>query len=337
MSVVSIENSSSYGELIRGVGVQFQDVYNQRKMTYSKAIDNLMAEEGNKATRLCRKEKTNAKIVHYLQRTGTAYPSVFGEGSSIPVDTRLMGYKTSLTIQDYGLQIPITDDAMMDNDYQGELNAFGDLGVSMEELQDKWFFDLFNNAFTAQASLPNYIYGYGDGKPLASTLHPRKDGGTAQSNASSTGLVFNNVNFATARNALARQLDDRGKPIDVGSSSLILLVPTELQDQACEFAKSEKKINTNNNNINVWKGMVTVVSSKLLAYSGANIASTAWFVIDTKVAQLRMYERQASKSFSATDKDTLNKFFAVKGRAVVGWTDWRGVWASKGDGGAYSS
>lgn len=336
-STVSIENASFYGELEKGVGVKFLSVMDQGTMSYSRAIDGVMAQEGNKQTMLAKQMSTDQGIVHMLMKTGTNYPQVFAEGAAIPSDSRLIGYKTSIAPQYKGSSIIVTMKAIKDREYNSQLDEAKDLSMAMIEAQDRDFFYMFNNAFIAQASLPLNTVGYGDGKPLCSTLHPRIDGGTAQSNASATGLVLNGDNFETARIALMRQLDDRGKPINVGSGSLLLLVPPENEKIGTEIAKSHKKVNTGNNNINVYEGLFTVVSSKWLAETGSNLATTGWFVIDTKVAKLYFLLREAAQTHMATDANTLNKTFYIFSRYAICWGDWRGVWGSKGDGAAYSS
>ena len=287
-------------------------------------------------TLLCKKITTNDQVVHFVQKTGMAYPTVFGEGAAIPADSRMLGYKTSMTPQYEGSSVTVTQRAIKDRDYNAQLDEFKDLGVTMMEKMDRDFFANFNNAFTAQSSLPSFQYGYGDGKPFCSTLHPRKDGGTVQSNASAAGITLTVDNLNTARNALLRQLDDRGKPVRVGSGKLILLVPVELETQAVEITKSIKRANTANNNVNVYDGVVTVVASKWLAESGTNGASTSWFLIDPSVAKLIFLLREGVQTHTATDANTLNKTFYGYGRWATGWTDWRGVWGTIGDGGVYS-
>ncbi len=338
MAVVSIENSSSYGELERGVGVRFLELFDQTKLSYSSIVDNKMTSEGNKMmSGFCKKIDTKDQVVHFLQKTGFAYPSVFAEGAAIPQDSRLLGYKTSMTPQFTGDSVTVTKRAIQDRDYQAQMDEFKDLGIAMQEKMDRDFFANFNNAFTAQSSLPSFQYGYGDGKPLGSTLHPRKDGGSAQSNASSTGLVLNEANLETGRLALRRAVDDRGKPINAGAGGLILLVPLELEKTACEIAKSSKKVQTNNNNINVYEGLITVISSAWIGESGTNGVTTQWHLIDPKLSKLHFVQRQGVETHTATDANTLNKTFYAHGRWATGWSGWIGTWHSKGDGQAYSS
>ena len=331
MATVSIESSGQYGELIRGVGVQFMDVYNQSLLSYSNAVNEAMAVPGNKATLLFQTTKTTSKVIHFLQKTGVGYLQTFNEGEAIPQDSRLLGYKTSITPQTKGSSVVVTMQAVKTVDYQNSLSEFADLTVAAKETVDRDAFSIFNNAFTAQASLPSNIFGYGDGKPLCSTIHPRKDGGAAQSNASATGVVLNDTNLEVARVALMRQLDDRGKPIVGGSGKLILLVSPELLKTAVQLVKTDKQVETANNNINIYEGLMTVIESKYLT------SATAWFVIDPVLAKLKVVEHELAQTHTHLDPLTLNQSFFIYSWYALAWCDWRGIWGSKGDGAAYSA
>ena len=67
--------------------------------------------------------------------------------------------------------------------------------------------NILNNAFDTSYT------SYGDAKPLCSTAHPRADGGTAQSNASSTGVTLTEPNLETGRLALEKALNDPRKTV----------------------------------------------------------------------------------------------------------------------------
>ena len=114
MATVNVESRSSYGELVKGVGVQFMDVYNQSMNSYSLAVDNLVGEEGNKMTRLAKVETTDQALVHFLQKTGTTYPVITPEGDAFASDSRLLGYKTSITPQKFTQSVSVTYEALQD-------------------------------------------------------------------------------------------------------------------------------------------------------------------------------------------------------------------------------
>lgn len=330
---VSIESRATWGELIKGVGVQFSEVFDQSVNSYSMAVVDAVATAGNKASSLAKQLTTDKAVEYYIQKTGVAYPEITAEGTAFNADSRLLGYKTSITPQLFSQSVSVTYQAVEDNGYKQQLDEFADLTLAMNEVKDKSFFDIFNYAFTAQASLPQHMFAYGDGKPLVSIAHPRKDGGTVQLNTFSAGttqLTFSETNLELARIALNRQLDDRGKPCNIGGGKLILVIPTELEKQAVEVTKSTKRAGTANNDINIYDGIMTVIATKWIS------TSTYWFLIDPRIAKLILLTRQAAKSHKFTDPSTLTTTFYVISRFATGWTDWRGFFGSKGDLSAYS-
>lgn len=330
---VSIETRATWGELIKGVGVQFAEVFNQSLGSYSMAVDDAIATPGNKASLLAKQIPTDKAVEHYVQKTGLNYLAVTPEGSAFNADSRILGYKTSVTNQLFSSSVTVSYQAVEDREYKQQLDEFSDLTVSGKETMDKLFFDMFNYAFTAQTSLPTWLYGYGDGKPLCSVSHPRKDGGAAQANTFATvttQLPYSETNLELARVALNRQLDDRGKPTRVGGGKLILLVPVELEKQAVIDTKSTKRSGTANNDLNIYDGTMTVIATKWLT------SQTAWFVIDPRIARLIVSMRQGLKSHKFTDPNTLATTFYIICRFAIAWCDWRGVFGSLGDSSAYA-
>lgn len=213
---------------------------------------------------------------------------------------------------------------MMDDDLYNVMNSKPEaLGRAARRTEERSAANVFNRAF-------NTSYVGGDDKPLASTSHPRADGGTAQSNASSTGLTFGEGNYETARLAMRRQLDDKGQFIDVMPQ--ILLVPIDLEKNANIVFGSNLRSGTADNDANPYKGQLKVVS---WLYLDAN--STSWFLIDPGLAKLKWFWRERANFKQDVAFETDTALFKVRERFSNGFSDWRGVWASKGDGAAYSS
>jgi len=101
---------------------------------------------------------------------------------------------------------------------------------------------VFNNAFSSGTG--------GDGKYLASTLHPRADGGTAQSNASSAGITLGEANLNTALLAMRGQLDDKGQKI--GMKATTIVVPPALEKTAQILTNSRLRPGTADNDFNYY-------------------------------------------------------------------------------------
>ena len=330
-----IENRSTYGELVKGVSAKFGEVFNQSMESYSLAINDAVAVLGNKLTKLFKEKTSDKSKERTVTKSGVGYLQATEEGVAFNQDSRQAGYTTEWQFKKFTNGVTVTLEAMEDRDYESALDEFSDLTISAQETFDKHAFQMFNYGFTAQASSPNTYSKYGDGQPMFSTVHTRADGGTAQSNASATGLVFSEPNLEVARLALQGQLDDRGKPMRVGTGKLILLIPTDLEKQAVIFTKGEKRSGTANNDINIYDGLMTVISSQYLrtAFGGS---ATQWMVIDPRVAKIMHWVRKGVTPSRYIDNRTKDTTFDLYARWTDGWADWRGMWGSTGDGASYA-
>lgn len=196
------------------------------------------------------------------------------------------------------------------------------LGRAARRTEETSAANVFNRAF-------NTGYQGGDGVPLVSTVHPRADGGSTQSNASATGLIFSEANYKTAKIAMKKQLDDKGMKIDVMPRKI--LVPIELEDQANIVFKSNLRSGTADNDMNPYANDVEVIPWIYLS------STTAWFLIDTEQAQLKWYWRDRAEFKQDETFETEQALFKVRERFSNGFSDWRGIWGSQGDGNAYAS
>lgn len=337
---MAVETRATWGDgWIKGLAAKFAEVENQAEMSYSLGIDSALGVETNKATRLF-KEKTSDKAEErHTNKTGVGYPTLTTEGQDYATDSRLPGYLTVFRFIKKTNSVEITEEEKDDreNDLADKFDEARDLYVSMNMEFDRSAFSVFNYAFTAQASLPADVTFYSDGKPLCSTVHPRKDGGTAQSNASATGIALTEANFETGRQALRRQLDDRGLTMAIGSGRLILLVPDALEKTAMIIAKSTKRSATNNNDLNIYDGIVTVISTKWINSQQTSGSDTAWFLIDSLYSPFIFYKRRGITTSTYVDNKNKNTIHDISARWQVGNKSWRGMWGSKGDGAAYSA
>ncbi len=336
-----IETRATLGaEFIKGLTAKVYDIQNQVDQAYSLEINSALGTEKNKFTSLFKTLKSDKARETIISKTGLGYATQTAEGADFASDSRIGGYKTEFDfsyLKTNGVTITLLDqkDRLVDT----RLSELRDLMVSAKMTQDKDAFDLFNKSFTAQASLSNdkHLTFYSDGVPLCSTLHPYADGsGTTQSNASTTSLPLNEVNLEIARTALRRQVDDRGMPSNIGSGRMILLVPDALEKQAVIITKGEKRSNTANNDINIYDGICTVISSKWINSQNGG-SDTAWFLIDPLKSPLVFFKRDdITSSVYRTDsnKNVTTDFYM---RYQIGNKDFRGVWGSKGDGSSYTS
>lgn len=183
--------------------------------------------------------------------------------------------------------------------------------------------NVFNRAF-------NTSYLGGDAKPLCSTSHPRADAGTSQSNASATGLTLSETNYETGKIAMRRQLDDKGMKIDVRAQSI--LIPTELEKTAKIIFDSNLRSGTADNDMNPYLNEVKVIP---WLYMDRN--STHWFLIDNDQHKVKWFWRERANFKQDTAFETDVALFKVRERFSNGFSDWRGIYGSQGDGAAYAN
>jgi hypothetical protein len=208
---------------------------------------------------------------------------------------------------------------MYDDDLYRIINRKpGQLAIAAKRTAEYHAAQLFNNAFSTS-------YQGGDGKPLASTIHPRSDGGSVQSNKAAEGATLGEANLYTALLALEGQLDDKG--MKIATEAKILLVPRALKKTAEVLLKSDGKVETDYNNINYEGGL----GIKVIAWHYLTVA-TNWFLIDPSVALLNWFWRKQPEFAQDRAFDTGMALFKTSMRFSKGFSDWRGVWGSEGNG-----
>jgi len=180
---------------------------------------------------------------------------------------------------------------------------------------------VFNNGFSSGTG--------GDGKYLFSISHPRADAGTAQSNANGSGITLTEANLNTGILAMRGQLDDKGMKVGIKADTLI--VPPALLKTAIEITNSQLRSGVADNDANYYKGMLKVVDWDWLS------SSTAWYLIDSSQHELNYFWRIRPEFKQDTAFTTGVALFKARMRLSTGWSDWRGVWGSKGDGTSYTS
>ena len=321
-----MDTQGNWGAAVRGVGVTFVDFFSQNVAAYTPSWEPIVkqtTDNGSQAT--------------MSGKTGSGVLSLFSEGATIPRKQRYKLYNTAFVHEQYGGQIEVTRKMLMNRSFSEAFDEFKDLTISGATVRSKAPAQIFNNAFATTTTLNGIKLAlYGDGKPLCSTIHPRVDGGSAQSNASATGIVLSESNFEVGRLALLKQLQDDGNPMTI-TGALYLVVPQDLEKTAKIITGSDLRSGTANNDMNLYKGGSTEVISSLWLGSNVGGSATAWFIVAPSVAKLFFVLRNGLSMDQSVDKNTKSTLFDVILDFSVGHADWRGVWGSKGDAAAYSS
>ena len=257
---------------------------------------------------------------------GFALPFETTEGEPITYDQVYQGYDVTYRHKKYTLGFKVTREAIEDDLYRIVQRRPAEMGRAMRRGAENQAANVFINGFST-------TYLGGDAKPIFSVSHPRPDGGTAQSNASSTGITFTEDNLETGRLAIEGQLDDRGQIIDVSADKL--LVPRQLNKLAHLVIDSTMRQGTADNDANFYKGMLDIMVWKYLT------STTAWFLVDKSTVQgrgtLTWFWRRKPEFKNDELFDTEYAVYKSTMRLSRGWSDWHGIWGSKGDGAAYSS
>jgi len=196
------------------------------------------------------------------------------------------------------------------------------LAKSVVYTTEYWGASVFNNGFSTSYT------SYGDGNPLISTSHERADGGTAQSNASSTSIVLSETNLETGRLALEKTLNDKGEIVNFKANTL--LIPVDLRKTAQILTESSMRPGTANNDVNIYDGVFKVIPWRYIT------STTSWFLLDQGNQLVNWFWRVRPEFKSDYNFDADAALYKVRVRFSFGWSDWKAVWGSKGDSTSYT-
>jgi len=242
------------------------------------------------------------------------------EGGAINYEDPVQMYDKTYTHLKYTKGFKISEEMYEDDQYNVMKKKPKALGRAVRRTADYYGAQAFNNAF-------NTANPGGDGVPMCSTVHPRSDGGTAQSNASATGITLTDQNLAVGRIAMRGQLDDKGMRILAKANTI--LTGVELEDTAKRLVGSAKRPGVADNDINVHENAYTL---RVWDYITSD---TAWFLLGDD-RELNWFWR-IRPEFKQDDRfDTGMGCYKTRIRFSYGWSDWRAIWGSQGDGAAYA-
>src|SRR3990167_5767102 len=164
--------------------------------------------------------------------TGLSGPGVLVKRSESGAYSASRRYKTNDTNfvhTTYSKELEVSMEQMQDRDFDSVWDELKQLRKAADFWKQFAAFQVFNGGFATTAATNGVdLTRYGDGLALFSTVHTRADGGATQSNASSTGIPFNEANLETGIVALKEQLLDDGTPIrDLGRMHIVVPHNTE--------------------------------------------------------------------------------------------------------------
>jgi hypothetical protein len=86
-----LETRSSLGELIEGVGVKFQKVFNEADEAYVSPLGEMLVTAGVASSSIFKEESVTGSIIHFTGKTGVSLTQITGEGSDFKIDQRYFG------------------------------------------------------------------------------------------------------------------------------------------------------------------------------------------------------------------------------------------------------
>ena len=254
--------------------------------------------------------------------SGFGYLDETDEREGIRYEDPIQIYNVTYSHKKYTKGFKVTKELYEDDQYNVMKKKPAALGRAARRTVEYLAAGTFNNAFSTS-------YLGGDAKPLCSISHPRADAGTAQSNANSSGIILSEPNLETGRLAMRKVLDDKGMKIDSAADTLV--VPVELEKTAHLIIDSSLRQGTADNDANFYKGTLKIISWIYLS------STTAWYLIDSKLHELQWFWRIRPEFKQDDSFDTDEALFKTRMRLSKGFSDWRGVWGSKGDASSYAS
>jgi len=322
---------------IAGLSAKVMEAENQADSAYALAMPNALGVETNKRTALFKEKSTAQARETMINKTGIGYFAETTEGEDYNTDDRVSGYPVQWNPIKKTNSIEITEEDKDDRDKNiaDKMDEVTDLKVGYMMTANRDAFSIINYSRTAQGSLPNHLTYYADGVRFASVIHPIKDtstSNTTQSNASSTGITLTETNLETGRQALRRQNDDKDLPMNIGGDNVVLLVPDALEKNAVILTKSSLRPSTANNDINIYDGICTVISTKWINSQQTNGVDTKWCLFDSMRSPLCFMSRRGYTSTTWVDNKNKNIVHDASFRYQVGNKEWRGSWLSAGDG-----
>ena len=250
--------------------------------------------------------------------SGLGLAVVKAEGAPVTFDSERQGFTTRYNHVTYALGFVVTREAFDDDLYDivGQKKAQA-LAFSMRQTKEIIAANVYNRATTSG-------YTGGDGIVLLSASHVNVAGGT-YSNIIATASDLSEAALEQASIDIQNFTNDRGLRISVVPK--VLVIPTNLEFEAMRILKSDGRVGTDNNDMNVIKTLGTIPT----VHKNHYLTDTdAWFIRTNVQDGMKYFERRADSFDMDNDWDTENAKFKATARYSFGWTDPRGLYGSMG-------
>lgn len=264
------------------------------------------------------KETSDKAYEEDVEITGFGLAPVKPESSAIVYDTETQGAVSRYSHVAYALGYIVTYEELRDNLYEVVSKRRAQaLAFSMRQTKENVGANVYNRAF-------NSSFTGGDGVSLISTAHPTLNGN--QSNQLTTAADLSEAAIEDLVIQIMQTQNNRG--LRISNLPQSLHIPPQLWFEANRILKSVLQNDTSNNAINVLKA--TNALPKGIFVNHYFTSATAWFIRTNIPRSMQWFEREAISFDQDNDFDTKNAKAANYERYSMGWTDFRGMFATPG-------
>lgn len=247
------------------------------------------------------------------------------EGDAIVYESPVAGYNTIYTHLTFGKGEAITYEMYEDDAYNVIKRAPARLARAKMHAREQFGADILNFGFTYGGG-GSALFNGADGKALFAIDHPSKEG-AIQSNYTTADLDEDSLEVALV--TMRATKDNKGE-LTMFTPDTLVVAPA-LEKEARILLESQQRTGTANNDINPYKGRLKLVVWDYLGLAAGG-SDTAWFVMDSKQAMLNWFNRDdRGVEGPEYDFDTKTAKWSVVARWSAGFSDWRGIYGSKGD------
>ena len=250
--------------------------------------------------------------------TGFGLAPVKSEGASVRYGSESQGTVIDYINVAYALGYIVTREEIDDNLYEVVSRRRSQaLAFSMNQTKEIVAANILNNGFDSN-------FTGGDAKELLATDHPTVDG--TQSNKLAVDADFSEAALEDLLIQIMNATNSRGLRIKLMAECLV--VPPALTFEAERVTRSPLQNDTANNALNA-------VYSMGLLPKGIKVNHylddpDAWYVKTNVMRGLMGFQRKAVEFTQDNDFDTENAKAKCYERYAFGWTDFRGIYGSRG-------
>lgn len=241
-----------------------------------------------------------------------------GEGAAISYDSLDQESNTRWAIHTYVKAARMTMESIDDNVIEDVLPRIAkEIAKSLVYTKELKRAEIFNNAITSGETGP-------DGKVLIATNHPLQAGGTS-ANRASTDADFSE----DALEQMIILIDGFLNPDGLKSmyNANYLVVPPQLQFEACRILDSKLRTGTANNDINAINKKGVVKDYMVWKHLSD---TDSWFVTTDAEDSLVEVNRKGLQRQEHTDPYTFDLIISIYERYRMLFNDWRGIAGSFG-------